>query len=65
MTIEIMTSCPFCGEPNVITISQEEYENYYIKGMLIQDAMPDLTATEREMLISGICPSCQKGLFGE
>lgn len=65
MTIEIMISCPFCGEPNVIAISEEEYENYYIKGMLIQDAMPDLTATEREMLISGICPSCQKGLFGE
>lgn len=65
MTIEIMTSCPFCGEPNAIAISEEEYENYYIKGMKIQDAMPDLTATEREMLISGICPSCQKGIFGE
>ena len=65
MTIEIITSCTFCGEPNVITISEEEYTNYYIKGMLIQDAMPDLTATEREMLISGICPSCQKGIFGE
>lgn len=64
-TIELISTCPFCGELNVITVSEEEYERYYLDGMMIQDAMPDLTPTEREMIISGICPSCQKGIFGE
>ena len=27
--------------------------------------MPDLTLTEREQLISGLCPKCQVEMFGQ
>lgn len=32
-------------------------------GMCIQNAWPDGSATDRETLISGICPVCQKETF--
>jgi hypothetical protein len=31
--------------------------------MLAQDAFPYLSATEREQLISHICPDCQHDIF--
>jgi len=33
-------------------------------GELAQNAFPYLSATEREQLISHICPKCQDSIFG-
>ena len=33
-------------------------------GELIQDALPNLTADQRELLISGTCDDCWKTMFG-
>ena len=33
-------------------------------GAFVQDAFPYLSAEVREMLISGICPSCWNNMFG-
>lgn len=56
--------CVFCGNPHSITVKMDEFVKW-TEGELIQKAMPNLTATEREQLISGICPKCQKEIFGE
>ena len=42
----------------------EQFEAWR-NGELIQNAMPDLTFTEREQLISGLCLKCQAEMFGE
>lgn len=34
-------------------------------GKYIQDAMPYLSADERELLISGTCGECWKEMFGD
>lgn len=52
--------CPFCGKEHFVTVNMP-WEN----GELIQKAMPSLSATEREQLISHICPKCQVSVFGE
>ena len=59
----IVCTCPFCGDLHEVTVNFEAYGNW-LGGELIQRAMPDLTPTEREQLISGICPECQAGVFG-
>lgn len=64
MTMEIITTCPFCGSTNVITVDAEAYFAWQ-SGELIQNAMPNLDASSREMLISGICLECQKDIFGD
>ena len=56
--------CPFCGKEHSVEVSESalyEWQN----GALIQSVMPTLSATEREQLISHICPACQDSLFGE
>lgn len=56
--------CPFCGEVHSVKCSESGYYNW-ASGELIQKALPKLSATEREQLISNICPTCQKKIFGE
>lgn len=60
----IAGSCPFCGAKTSVEVSRREY-NKWAGGELIQRAMPTLSATDRETLISGLCPACQKKMFGE
>lgn len=57
-------SCPFCGNITQIRVCEDDY-NKYINGKLVQHCFPYLTATEREVIISGICPTCQDLIFKE
>jgi hypothetical protein len=45
-------------------VDAEEYARWQA-GELIQVAMPNLDAEEREMLISGICPTCWEDMFDD
>lgn len=62
MMIEI--TCPSCGAPHCVACSAEGFEAWQ-NGELIQNALPELTPTEREQLISRICPECQESIFGD
>lgn len=55
--------CPFCGEYHEVMVSETDYWNWE-SGELAQNAFPYLTAEEREILISGICPDCWGKIFG-
>ena len=54
--------CPRCGQTTWVSIPAEKYEEWQM-GVSIQDAWPEGSATERETLISGFCPACQKVIF--
>lgn len=62
--VTILTVCPFCGHANEIAVNEEDYFDWAFDGALVQDAFPYLSADEREMLISGICPTCWEKSFG-
>ena len=62
--VTVNIQCPFCGKYHSVEVSTRGYA-LWRAGELIQIAMPELSATKREQLISGICPSCQKSFFGE
>ena len=64
MRIDVAITCPFCGENHAVEVNLAQYEAWQ-NGELIQNAMPNLTPTEREQLISGLCPKCQAEIFGE
>ena len=63
MTMNIITVCPFCGAESVVTVDAKAYFAWQ-GGELIQNAMPNLDASTKEMLISGICLKCQEDIFG-
>ena len=64
MRIDVVITCPFCGEDHAVEVNLTQYEAWQ-NGKPIQNAMPDLTPTEREQLISGLCPKCQAKMFWE
>lgn len=62
--MEIMMVCPFCGKEHSVVVPFEAYLDY-MDGELASIAFPTLTPTEREQIISNICPRCQTSVFGE
>ena len=62
--VTIQTICPFCGEDHYIEVWESDYLAWEVGDVLAQDAFFYLSADEREMLISGICPSCWEKTFG-
>ena len=55
--------CPFCGGEHSVDVDLDGYAKRTLEGVDICRAFPYLTATEREQIISSICPDCQKQLF--
>lgn len=63
MRIDVAMTCPFCGESHAVEVNLAGYEAWQ-NGELIQNALPELSPTEREQLISCLCPTCQAKAFG-
>lgn len=55
--VNVVCTCPFCKKENVVTVGYDDYEKYE-NGAKAQDCFPYLSADDRELLISGICPEC-------
>lgn len=62
--VSVACTCPFCAKVTELIVPARGYRLWQ-EGELIQNALPDLTATERETLISGLCESCQDSFFGD
>ena len=57
LQMKITKTSPFSGLTNVmdINITQEQYLAW-LDGTLIQNAMPNISADEREFIMTGITP---------
>lgn len=60
----IETTCPICHETHSIMVFADDYLHWK-HGVEAQDAFEYLSADDREMLISGICPKCWDDLFAD
>lgn len=49
--------CPFCGEVQNIQVTSQQFFDWQ-HGKLVQDAFPQLSASQREVLLTGICDDC-------
>ena len=59
-------TCKFCGESHGIVATQFEWDMWYSTDRpYVQRCFPTMSAENREMLISGICPTCWDKTFGE
>ena len=62
--IEIACTCPFCGKVTEIAVDSDALYDYRCGGALVQDAFPTLSASERELIKTGMCQTCQDNIFG-
>tara|TARA_Y100000034_G_scaffold9382_1_gene10058 strand:- start:615 stop:815 length:201 start_codon:yes stop_codon:yes gene_type:complete len=64
MMTKLWATCNRCKGQVEMQVQAEDYEAWE-NGELIQNAMPYLSADEREVLISGMCGPCFDNLFGD
>jgi hypothetical protein len=64
LDLRVACDCSMCGKRTIVWVNQQDLEDW-VKGKLIQDAMPYLSADIRELLISKTCPDCWKSLWNE
>ena len=62
MTAVVAVPCRMCDTVHDLTVNVEGFVNWQ-SGQLIQNALPELSADERELLISGTCDECWQQLF--
>jgi hypothetical protein len=57
----------YSGEVNTMSlpITTEQLDNYYVKGMLLQNAFPNLLPSQREFIMTGLTSKEWDEIFGE
>lgn len=61
-TFVYVKQCIACHEAKHVTVSRAGYDKWQA-GVLIQRALPELSAGDRELFISGICGPCFDRMF--
>ena len=63
-TITIKEKCigSTCPHHILIDVNRADFKRW-INGTLIQVAMPELSPSERESLVTGFCEACQDDMF--
>jgi len=64
MPMILCPRCPHCGIQSQLEMTQAEVVRMN-GNRYIQEALPDWPAEQREMLITGIHPTCWKAMFSD
>lgn len=59
----VEVTCIMCGTTHTILVPTAGYKKWASGLASIQDALPSLSADERELLMSNICPKCWDKTF--
>jgi len=62
--MDVDVRCRLCGTYHTLTVNTGMFMLWTSRGILIQDAFPELSLDQRELLISQTCGSCFDELFG-
>jgi hypothetical protein len=62
-TATVVVPCRWCGVIHELNPTVSGFIAWK-DGVFIQDAMPELSAGQRELLISGTCDKCWDEMFG-
>lgn len=57
--------CPHCHKVIELPIKEEELLAWNPNEQFVQEAFPELTPGQREMLLSGLCEECWNEIFSE
>lgn len=57
--------CTACGDTSNLIVNEANYYEWLDRRMLAQDAFPDLSPGDRELLISRTCEFCFDSMFGD
>lgn len=58
MLLQLEVKCRCCGSVHIVNVPSVPYRLWASGQARIQDALPMLSADERELLMSGLCTFC-------
>lgn len=64
-TYSMNCECKLCGKWQTILLNKKDFEDWDNGDKYIQEALPYLTAAERELLISQTCDDCWQKIWGD
>lgn len=59
----VTVDCVQCGKPQTLEVKDKDFDRWLNGEDYIQNIFPYLSAGQREMLISKICPTCWDEMF--
>ena len=59
----IMVPCRICHRREIFRVNPEGFRKWRTGEVIIQEALPDVSVANRELLISNICGNCFETLF--
>lgn len=62
--MKLTKHCRICKKGIELSVDVDGFRQW-IRGALIQNALPDNTSDERELLVSGTCGTCFTRMFEE
>ena len=62
-SVRIIRICRCCYQTHIFLLPLEDYTKWAVNRVLIQKALPYLSADERELFISSTCGDCWKIMF--
>ncbi len=63
--VSINVRCPRCNDEGSIVVNYSAFRKWQDGTLLIQQAFPELSADDRERLISRQCKDCWKEIFSD
>lgn len=63
MKVSVNGVCPKCLKDWTVVVDFKNYAAFKKGNLLAQEAFPELSASERELLITGICEKCWNDIF--
>lgn len=63
MSVRVQVECKDCQEIHNLEVSDEGWKEWQEGNRHIQDALPELSAAQRELLLTRICGNCFAAIF--
>jgi hypothetical protein len=64
-TVTLAYQCPLCQKPASVTVDAERAKAWRAGAGFVQDIFPDMSAGDREILISGAHDACFEETFAD
>lgn len=65
-TVTVTTHpCPVCQVTSQVVVNYDQFRRFQQEFMHVQEAFPDMSIDDRELLITGTHPACWVLMFGE
>lgn len=62
---QVDTQCLICDEIHEIRMTASDYLSWKVMGNYVQEVFPHLSASAREIAISGTCPECWDRMYAD